>query len=516
MDEEDEDSMVQRRKYALVQRLPTGDLWTSLNTEHVGSDSKLLVDCEAGYAELVAVLPTASSSKPSLPTLGDLHSSKPVSSRVKHLTSQRISCGTFLDYGPYASFAPSFDSDSGDVGYNGVSSVLWRRHEKGKAREKARILGERMRQKIAQQASESMEVDGVEEVDSAEAKEKERARQYEAMRASVEKVFGEEEAPEVLSIFDALEHEENVTELVNKTGEAIQRLAALQEERFLNTKAIGAIDSTERELGAYSVFKLTFCIANTQPAAKIMDSLALLASLRPRSSADPEVSIIPPVSSLRVLQRCLPSESTPGWHGTLSDDRPFAMRDDMTVNVQSVPTPVTAQVPATPAANNAAPPATPSFTSYNFANFPQNYRTTYSSQPGQYNQTSTTPVAQRTQNTFQQTPYAQQAQAYAQWLMQNQGSVSQAGTPARYGTPQPNINQSATFFPYGTQAGQMVAGTSTPTRAVANTLVGKLQAAVGMGQSPQAAGGTGMNNGLALPAHMRPQAGSPLAFGAYP
>ena len=249
MDEEDEDTTLQRRKYALVQRLPTGDLWTSLNTEHVGSDSKPLVDCEAGYAELVAVLPTASSSKPP-PTLGDLHATKSVSNRVKHITSQRISCGSFLDYGPYSSFAPSFDSDSGDVGYNAVRSVLWRKHEKGKAREKARILGERMRQKLAQQALESMEVDGVEELDSAEAKEEERARQNEATRVLVEKVFGETEAPEVLSVFDALEHEENVTELVRKNGEAIQRLAALQQERFRSAKAVGTIDPAETELGS--------------------------------------------------------------------------------------------------------------------------------------------------------------------------------------------------------------------------------------------------------------------------
>ena len=246
-----------------------------------------------------------------------------------------------------------------------------------------------------------------------------------------------------------------------------------------------------------------------------MDSLTLMASLRPRSSTEPDSSIIPPVTSLRRLQRRLPSEASPGWYGTLSDDRPFAMRDDTTVNISNVPTPPPAQVPATPATATAAPPATPSFTPYNFANFPQNYRTTYSGQPGQYSQAPATPVAQKTQNNFQQTPYAQQAQAYAQWLMQNQtGSASQAGTPARFSTPSPS-NISITYFPYGAQP----AMASMPTRAVANTLVGKLQAAVGVAQSPQAgAGGAGMNGGLALPAHMRQQAstGSPLAFGAFP
>lgn len=250
-DDDEEDATGKRRKYALVQRLPTGDLWTSLNLEHVGSDSKPLVDSEMGYAELVAVLPSASSSK-SPPTLGNLHADKLVTNRHKPITSQRISCGSFLNYGPYASFAPSFDSDSGDLGFNAVSSVFWRRHEKGKAREKARILGERMRQKLAQQASESMEVDGVEAIDPTETEEKERERRKEAQKALVEKVFGEEDASEVLAVFDALEREENISELVRRNGEAIHRMALLQQDRFRSARAHGTIDPSERELGPSS------------------------------------------------------------------------------------------------------------------------------------------------------------------------------------------------------------------------------------------------------------------------
>jgi hypothetical protein len=192
--EEEEEASSQRRKYALVQRLPTGDLWTSLDSDLVGSESKPLVDCDTGYAELVAVLPSAPSSH-APPTLGDIHAEKALTNRLKPLTSQRISCGSFLHYGPHASFAPSFDSDSGDIGYNAVTNVLWRRHEKGKAREKARILGERMRQKMAQEVAESMDVDDMEVAEPAEAKEKEAERRREARKALVEKTFNEDEAP---------------------------------------------------------------------------------------------------------------------------------------------------------------------------------------------------------------------------------------------------------------------------------------------------------------------------------
>jgi hypothetical protein len=245
-----------RRKYALVQRLPTGDFWTSLNSEHVGSDAKPLVEANTGYAELVAVLPSASSSKPP-PTLGDLHTNKVIQNRFKRLTSQQFSAGSFLDYGPNASFAPTFDSDSGDVGYHGISSILWRRHEKGKAREKARILSERIRMKMAAETQEkekegvpvSMEVDDVEEVDSTMAKEAEQAKQKKDQKAMLEKVIGQEGAEGLLMSLESLEREESISELLDKNARAIARLAYLQRDRMRNSKETDNIETPELELG---------------------------------------------------------------------------------------------------------------------------------------------------------------------------------------------------------------------------------------------------------------------------
>ena len=238
-----------------------------------------------------------------------------------------------------------------------------------------------------------------------------------------------------------------------------------------------------------------------------MDSLTLLASLRPRVDAGSVSVIVPPVSSLRSLQRQLPMDASPGWHGTLSDDKPFALRDDTTLNVQNVPA-VAARTPATTPAAGVVPPATPSYTSANYANFSQNYRTTYSAQPNTpYAQNTSTPAPQRTQT---QGTYQFNPSAYAQWLAQTQsGSASQAGTPARLSTPQMQPSGSTAYFPFNNQAGF---GNNTPTKAVANTIVSRLQAAVGM--TPSISGGGTVNGGLAVPAHMRQQAsaGSPLAY----
>ena len=87
-----------------------------------------------------------------------------------------------------------------------------------------------------------------------------------------------------------------------------------------------------------------------------MNSLTLLASLRPRSStaSDPELathcSIIPPPPVVRALHATLPIGATQGWQGTLDESRKTALRDDTTVHVkagapQVIPQPTTASQP---------------------------------------------------------------------------------------------------------------------------------------------------------------------------
>ena len=228
-DELEKDVGNARRKYALVQRLPSGDLWTSLDSDMVGPDAKPLSQLGTGHAELVAVLPSSSSSKP-IPTLGDLHTNKKIQTRYKAPTTRHVSCGSFLNYGPYASFAPAFDNDGADVGRLGVSDVLWRRHEKGKAREKARILGDRLRAKLALRAAENTQVEEVAEADPAEVREAELRKEAEKRRELLQKLFPPDEAVE--EVLDTLECEENVGELLLRNAKALVRLQELQEERL--------------------------------------------------------------------------------------------------------------------------------------------------------------------------------------------------------------------------------------------------------------------------------------------
>ena len=118
-----------KRKYALMQRLPSGEWWTSLNSDIASLDGSDLKNLPTAHAELVAILPSMSTSEASgasIPTLGSLsrklHTKKPTLPGPRH-----ISTGTFLDYGPNASFAPSFEQDGVEVGQFALGEVMWSR-----------------------------------------------------------------------------------------------------------------------------------------------------------------------------------------------------------------------------------------------------------------------------------------------------------------------------------------------------------------------------------------------------
>jgi len=107
-------------RYALVQHLPSGDWWSSITS----FDSPSLL--HTANADLVAVLPTPSSS-----TNNSLaaYSTRSVSN-PKPPPHRRVSTGVFLDYGPYSTFAPSFDQDGEIVGRQQLGQALFHRNLK--------------------------------------------------------------------------------------------------------------------------------------------------------------------------------------------------------------------------------------------------------------------------------------------------------------------------------------------------------------------------------------------------
>ena len=234
-----------------------------------------------------------------------------------------------------------------------------------------------------------------------------------------------------------------------------------------------------------------------------MESLTLLASLRPRLPNKEASAIIPPASVLRSLHRVLPSQPTSGWYGSLSNQHGLALRDDTTILMKSPaaqpapqPAPAVSTQPSTNTATSQAASSLYTPANYSYANYtPQ--RTGFGTQAqgsyfaNTYNLGMTTPLGQKTQ-----TPYTPQYNAsqypYTPWY-QNQAGVTGTtptapATSSRKGTPQPSAAPTAmnsTYTPYSTLAA------ATPVRAVANTITNKVQPNVNGWMTPNVFGAAG-------------------------
>jgi hypothetical protein len=241
-------------------------------------------------------------------------------------------------------------------------------------------------------------------------------------------------------------------------------------------------------------------------AQGIMDSLTVLASLRPRSSDGSDtLPLIPPASVLHKLHRTLPVGACAGWYGTLPGSRSTALRDDTTVRVRAGAT-IHSVISAAPAVGStvSAAGATTAATVYPGFPYPnyggQQYRGGgYTYKPGQgapyYPATYGVPTQGQVggqgqgQGQTGGTGYypnqgyggaGQQAYAYSSWY--NYQAPATAGTSSGRGTPQPGTNVSGASGMATNYAGFFNAQTTgAGQRAVANTVVSSKGGGYGQG-----------------------------------
>lgn len=216
---------------------------------------------------------------------------------------------------------------------------------------------------------------------------------------------------------------------------------------------------------------------STSLAHGILNSLTILASLRPRLSKDTTEAppLIPSTDVLRKLHLTLPIAPTQGWYGTLPPTRPSALRDDTTIRIKSgtvIPTTEPLALPATNTApvNTAAAAPHPGY-SYPGYTAGQPYRGTYPQQ--QYKPGQTYPGAQPTG----QAPapgqagatlyFPNQSQYSPYYFAQGQAGNSGATSNGR-GTPQP-VGTATTA--YGGGFYNNYTAPQPAQRAVANTVV---------------------------------------------
>ena len=220
--------LTRKRKYALMQRLPSGEWWTSLDSDITSLDGSDLIKLPTAHAELVAILPSMSTaSGTSVPTLGSLsrklHTKKPTLPGPRHL-----SAGSFLDYGPNSSFAPSFEQDGVEVGQFTLGEVMWSRLRRVESASKARVLEKKL--PAATNEDVQMTDDSPDDVsfEQRAGDVDEDGKQQIALDPLLEP---DQEAP-IQDFMSALDFEVAIQELLDRNKRALSRLQELQSQRF--------------------------------------------------------------------------------------------------------------------------------------------------------------------------------------------------------------------------------------------------------------------------------------------
>lgn len=214
-----------KRKYALMQKLPSGEWWTSLDSDITSLDGSDLMKLPTAHAELVAILPSMSTaSGASVPTLGSLsrklHTKKPTLPGPRHL-----SAGSFLDYGPNSSFAPSFEQDGVEVGKFALGEVVWSRLRE--LASQARVLE---KQPPSDNEDVYMTDDSSDDVHSQQrgGEMDQDGKQQIALDPLLE---SDQEAP-IQDFMSTLDFEVAIQELLDRNKRALSRLQELQVQRL--------------------------------------------------------------------------------------------------------------------------------------------------------------------------------------------------------------------------------------------------------------------------------------------
>ncbi|KAJ4485515.1 hypothetical protein J3R30DRAFT_3696878 [Lentinula aciculospora] len=327
-------------RYALLQHLPSGDYWTSLSSETSLSELKAL---PKGFSELVSILPSPypSTSTSNIPTLGSYHKGVLPASKNKAPPARQVSSGSFLDYGIYASFAPSFDQESEELGRQELGQILYTRRTKAqKAKQLKRLTAEREKERLTRSNSPMAE-DEVQEIKPAV-----------DVDTELEELLPPDQVEAIKSGLGSLELEFAVSELLDRNKRALRRLQELQIERLMadgGGSSRPQEGSEEWDTGTILVLSsdLAYYLDMYLTAQAVLDSLTTLASLRPRSSKDENAPLIPPPAVLHALHRTLPLSPSPGWYGNLPPGRTTVLRDDSTMKVKpNAPVPAATSTPA--------------------------------------------------------------------------------------------------------------------------------------------------------------------------
>jgi len=241
---------IPHKHYALVQHLPSGDWWSSASSAI--QDPAAL---QTGHAELVSILPTPATDKPQ-PSLGS-YCPRPAVQRKYVLPPRRVSAGSFLDYGPCSSFAPSFDQDGQVLGRRDLADVLWYRHEKKRLREQLRTLHRHATDVDVDVTTDEHEKEKLDQQYHRQDRESPDSLTEIPDDEDLEALLGPEEVDSIKAALKSLELEKSVQQLLRRNQRALVRLEELQKQRLTNHPASPAEEGSEEwDTGSFSHFPM--------------------------------------------------------------------------------------------------------------------------------------------------------------------------------------------------------------------------------------------------------------------
>jgi hypothetical protein len=222
------------RKYALLQHLPAGDYWSSLDAPPSSQSNISLKDLPTGHAELVAILPSSLNTNLDTPQSLASLSSKPLGYKKSLPLQRRVTAGSFLDYGTYASFAPSFDHDCELIGRRQLGEVLYRQEQR-------RVVTAGARRESLQGRGAIQEV----EEDLAVVSEPPKG-----MDTDLNALLPREEVDAIKAAMNSLELENSIQQLLERNRLALNRLEELQILRLTGGSNSAEEGSEEWETGS--------------------------------------------------------------------------------------------------------------------------------------------------------------------------------------------------------------------------------------------------------------------------
>lgn len=348
-----------------------------------------------GQATFLEIHPAPALPAHALPTLGSFattsnpssstttrrpaaHAHQRTSTAPKPPSALTLSAATFIDYGVFSSLAPPFDSDGGCVSRETLGLVSAFKASRKKKRNDARTDVQTALKELAAKkfpvdvaSGSSMDIDGgagaVEEEDH-------QFSSYSSSRVTIaslaSSVLGNDHATlqGVFTALDASALEEAVDELLARNSRALHRMQGLQAIRY----RAGASTGAKGRVGAGTEHAVVQGSEEWVLGREVLASLVTLVGLRPRVVIDPSLesttslstsasatlsassplssssatlsssanppsnhtsstSLIPRPTLLHTLARSVPQTPTPGYKGTLSSTRDFALIDNTTI-----------------------------------------------------------------------------------------------------------------------------------------------------------------------------------------